>query len=515
MMRITLLLALLTACRGDYSAPAFDATSNAQPLAQAGIGTRVQVGTTVTLDGSGSFDPDGDALTYAWHWIERPPQSIADAASVSAPTTSFVADKLGTYRFGLDVQDADGATSHDEVVIESVLELVLPMLSVSAGADATTGWLSRVHVTGSVTAAEGYTPTHQWTIIERPAASNTTLDDPTSLTPSFFADARGQYTLELRATAGSETKLDTVVVTTSTAAVAIGDFHTIEYSSALDRFVGIRNNPAQISVVDPTTGVAATVSIPFQLSATLGLALHPSGLRAVVGGYEQLATITLQPLAVEQVFDVPLTNDRVVFGSDNRVHSVPPNLGYSLYTVNVGTGAVTTAVSFGDSPFVAVHPSGAAMYVLDSFTPSMARYDLTSAPIANVREATFGSLAGPLFPSQDGALLVASSGQVLRSSSSAATDMTVLGSLGISAIYSVAHSAARHEIVTVNDVSSVPVVTWFDDTTLAPRLTLPLLQNDGNRYYGGRVAVRADGTRLYMVGYGVTSWDVFTVSPPP
>jgi choice-of-anchor B domain-containing protein len=82
--------------------------SNRAPNSVAGASQTVNGGATVTLDGSGSNDPDGDALTYAWSQTMGSPVTLSNA---NTATTSFTAPNVSSdtmLRFQLEVADSNG-----------------------------------------------------------------------------------------------------------------------------------------------------------------------------------------------------------------------------------------------------------------------------------------------------------------------------------------------------------------------------------------------------------------------
>jgi hypothetical protein len=81
---------------------------NSAPVADAGpdqIG--VQPG-TITLNGAGSYDPDGDTLQYKWEQIAGPSVSIS---GMNSATATFTAAENQTYSFRLTVTDPGGMKS--------------------------------------------------------------------------------------------------------------------------------------------------------------------------------------------------------------------------------------------------------------------------------------------------------------------------------------------------------------------------------------------------------------------
>jgi len=101
------------------------------PVANAGLPQTVSVGATVQLDGSGSTDPGGLSLTYAWTLVSTPTGSAAVLSSAAAAKPTFVADKAGSYRAQLIV--SNGAQSSSAVTVTITCQNLAPVAN--AGAD--------------------------------------------------------------------------------------------------------------------------------------------------------------------------------------------------------------------------------------------------------------------------------------------------------------------------------------------------------------------------------------------
>ncbi len=169
-------------------------TINSLPVANAGIDQEVHEGSSVTLNGSAS-DVDGDLLTYKWAFSALPAGSTASIADPTALSTSFIADLDGTYVLQLTANDGQADSHPSSVTVTST-----NLKPIAAAGDDQS--LTLINSTVQLNGSQSYDPngdniTYQWSILNKPSGSKSTLSSSTAVSPVFIADMNGTYIVQL------------------------------------------------------------------------------------------------------------------------------------------------------------------------------------------------------------------------------------------------------------------------------------------------------------------------------
>jgi len=176
--------------------------ANTPPVADAGDDqVIIQLASLVQLDGSGSFDLEGDPMSYEWTIIEKPLDSTAELSNPYSVTPTFVADLHGNYVIQLVVSDPYSSSAPDSVTIS--FENVKPVADAGQNQSVIVG--STVALDGSESYDANYDLlTCLWSFVSVPQGSSASLSDPTSVQPTFVADLPGEYVVSLVVNDGFE-----------------------------------------------------------------------------------------------------------------------------------------------------------------------------------------------------------------------------------------------------------------------------------------------------------------------
>jgi len=256
--------------------------TNEPPVANAGPDQTVSEETAlVTLDGSGSSDPEDDPLSYRWTQDSGPevflPRSI--------PAPSFRPPQLfadATLVFSLVVTDQYGSTSAaDTVTINITADNDAPVVSIDKQF---VGYNQQVTLLPEASDPEGSALSYSWERTDSAATmftlSSTTVQRPIFTTPMLEAGAPAPVELEFRltvtdsegmsteATAEVELRAGTaglVAEPTPTARNVLGRFATVGTGAIDIRFNGVfptvNNYPVANAGPDQTVSEGSTVTL--------------------------------------------------------------------------------------------------------------------------------------------------------------------------------------------------------------------------------------------------------------
>lgn len=169
-------------------------TLNLPPVARISAPTLVVVGQQVKIDGSGSYDPDGDPLSYRWQLISKPPNSQTSLSSLTDVTTSIYIDQPGSYQIGLQVNDGVFFSEIEKAFLST--GNVPPIAIVNQDLNATVGIPCHLDGSGSYD-PNGDSIIYIWSILEKPEESDAELYEDNTSSPYFIPDIEGLYVIQL------------------------------------------------------------------------------------------------------------------------------------------------------------------------------------------------------------------------------------------------------------------------------------------------------------------------------
>jgi hypothetical protein len=279
----------LTAVNGAGAIPRI----NVAPQARAGASQSILVGAAVTLNGTGSVDPNGDSLTYAWTLASKPAGSAAVLEGATGARPSFRADVAGAYVATLVVSDGRSSSGVATVTVTAADGNVVPVAE--AGVDQTVLVNATVTLDGRASSdANGDALSYSWTLATKPAGSSATLIGANRAQPTFAADRAGTYVASLTVSDGkasSAVDLVTIVAEVGNAAPVAnaGAAQTVAPGST----VTLNGTASTDANGDPLAYTWAFVSRPAGSTATLAgtNTAQPTFRADVVGTY--VATLTV------------------------------------------------------------------------------------------------------------------------------------------------------------------------------------------------------------------------------
>ncbi len=345
---------------------------NRAPTAEAGEDQSIffGLGATATLNGSGSSDPDNDALTYTWTIVSAPSGSSAALVNPSSVSPTLTPDKKGTYLISLVVSDGVNLSAPDAVTITAYN--VAP--TAEAGENQTVAWNTLATLNGSGTDPEAQPLTYAWTISSAPAGSHAALSNAAIANPAFTPDKTGAYVMSLIVSDGVNfSTADTVTITvpnTAPTAEAGSDQNILFGYGATATLNGSASHDPEN---DPLTYAWTITSAP---SGSLAALSNPA-----------IVNPTLTP-DKQGVYVISLVvSDGVNLSAADTVSVTAGNLAP---TANAGADQ---SVLFGYGASVTLSGSG----IDPESQPLTYAWTITSAPAGSTAALSNTSIANPTF----------------------------------------------------------------------------------------------------------------------
>lgn len=189
--------ALVSGCGGGSSDNKVVEKQNQAPTAVIATSeTQISENTMISISGTQSTDPEGDALSYFWSVTNEDGKTVI-VSDLNSSSIEFKAEEFGIYQVELKVKDN---TLFSSVVTTQVQVLPseddYPIAVVSGNRVVKVGSANWLSSEGSYGAHEQLISYH-WEIINKPSDSNATLELTANATAYFVPDLTGLYEIQM------------------------------------------------------------------------------------------------------------------------------------------------------------------------------------------------------------------------------------------------------------------------------------------------------------------------------
>ncbi len=308
---------------------------NSPPVADAGPDQVGVAAGTITLNGSGSYDPDGDPITYSWQQISGPSVALSGANTAIA---TFTAAANQTYSFRLTVKDTGGlqSTARTSVTTSAPAQVRIVRFdaapaNVAPSQPATLSWVVEGASTVTIQPGIGNVDAKSGSVSVTP--QQTTTYTLTASGPGGSINATATVTV------GAQGSLQIVRFDANPATIQAGQQATLSWAT---------NGANQVSI-SGVGSVTANGSVTVSPTQTTTYTLTATG----ANGQNVTApvTVTVTPAVTLQIGSFTATSPTIAPGGSTQLCwtvtgassiSISPSVGASS-TLNPANGCVTVS----------------------------------------------------------------------------------------------------------------------------------------------------------------------------
>jgi len=276
------------------------------PIANAGPPQIGVAAGDITLNGSGSYDPLGETLTYSWSQISGPGVTINNA---SAAIANFTAAAGQTYVFKLTVKNTDGLSAAATTSVSTatpqqtqIVQFTASPSNIQPGQSATLTWVVQNATTVTITPGPGSVNANSGSTSVTPTATTTYTITATG--------ASGTVNQSVTVTVGAATAGNPQIIrfAASPLTIAPGGQTTLSWTTSGATTVTISPNVGSVTP-NGSTSVSPTQTTTYTLTAS---SADGHSVSAPV-------TITVSGAAVPQIVTFVATPQNISPGQSTKI----------------------------------------------------------------------------------------------------------------------------------------------------------------------------------------------------